>query len=95
MLKSQLIEAKHKSELLEQSLRVIAQENHDLESKKLHDDSKTSRNVSPSPASAKMSTEDELGNEAGNDMISDDEEFFDIGIIHSSININSINLTFN
>ena len=35
LLKSQLAETKHKAELLEQSLRVIAQENHDLETKKI------------------------------------------------------------
>ncbi len=68
--------------MLEQSLRVIAQENHDLESKKLHEKSiggkngfKTSRNVSPSPA--KISTEDELPNETASD--DELEEFFDIG----------------
>ena len=87
LLKSQLAETRLKCELLEQSLRVLAQENHDLEVKKLHDPNyrsvRASRNASPSPASAKLSTEDEIGNDAGLEVSisesNDLEEFFDIG----------------
>jgi len=54
LLKSQLIESRLKCELLEQSLRVLAQENHDMESNKLHQD-----NVKLTTQLAKASTEEE------------------------------------
>lgn len=85
MLKSQLIDTRAKCELLEQSLRVLAQENLELESKKLRNHPNTSS--APSPTSAKTSMEDEVGTEAGNQNCSivesdnsEFEEFFDIGI---------------
>lgn len=85
-LKAQLAESRSKCELLEQSLRVIAQENLDLEAKKLRSNVKPSRAASPSKASAKMSTEDEIANDAGlnSSILGEDEdqleeEFFDIG----------------
>jgi hypothetical protein len=63
-------------------LRVVAQENFELEAKKL----KHSRNAkSPSPVSAKTSIEDDLPTEAGpssrldSEDNSEFEEFFDIG----------------
>ena len=63
-------------ERLEQSLRVLAQENLDLEGKNLQDTSskshKTSRSVSPSPASTQIQSPEEA-------YLSDSEEFFDIG----------------
>lgn len=86
LLKSQLAETRSKCELLEQSLRVIAQENLELETNKI----KHPRNTkSPSPMSAKESMEDDLTNEAGpssrvdSDNNSEFEEFFDIGKIIS------------
>ena len=86
MLKSQLIDTRAKCELLEQSLRVLAQENLELESKKLRHHLNNTSSV-PSPSSAKTaSMEDEIGTEAGNPSCSivesdnsEFEEFFDIG----------------
>lgn len=93
-------ESRVKNELLEQALRVIAQENLDLELKKLKESGsggviggKTtrgpatgSRNVSPSPVSNKVSTEEEalddqdenVGEEESSVINSDLDEFFDI-----------------
>ena len=67
MLKSQLVESRLKCELLEQSLRVLAQENHDMESNKLHQDNAklgmsshaTVRANTTSLLAAKASTEEE------------------------------------
>lgn len=86
LLRSQLNESRVKNELLEQALRVIAQENLDLELKKIREGKATrssSQNVSPLPMSHKASTEeeeealDEVENESC--INSDLDEFFDIG----------------
>ena len=83
LIKSQLAENRQKCELLEQSLRVLAQENLDLEGKNLQETSskslKTSRSVSPSPVSAQIQSPREDDEEA---YLSDSEEFFDIGMVH-------------
>ena len=72
-----MAESRLKCELLEQSLRVLAQENLDLEGKNLQETSskslKTSRSVSPSPLSEQIQSPEEAYG-------SDAEEFFDIGI---------------
>ena len=66
---------------MEQSLRVIAQENLDLEGKNLHESNvkshKTSRNVSPTPTSAKNQTNLESTMHLS-DSTDQFEEFFDI-----------------
>ena len=73
-MKTQLVESRLKCDLLEQSLRVIAQENHDLEAGKLTPGAATSdRNRKESASAAVAVTETNTNND-------DDsyEEFFDI-----------------
>lgn len=86
LLKSQLNETRVKCELLEQSLRVLAQENHDMESKKLHRKAGTSNGTSQNnfdlqiSETRDISTEEEIVNDGLMNDDSDDEseEFFDI-----------------
>ena len=93
-MKSQLNDTRLKCELLEQSLRVLAQENHDMEAKKLHQEKhKTSASANtshqnnidlPSSGARDVSTEEEIiGHNAdmNDDSDGESEEFFDIGKI--------------
>ncbi len=91
LLKSQLNESRVKCELLEQSLRVLAQENHDMETKKLHHDKHASGHASqvqdvdfPDVNNVKRSSADDeteaqwyTGNKESSE--NESEEFFDIG----------------
>ena len=83
-------ESRVKNDLLEQALRVIAQENLDLELKKIKEarggtssrSARNSRNVSPLPLGNKIPTEEEEtieDIETGSIINSDMDEFFDIG----------------
>ena len=81
-------ESRVKCELLEQSLRVLAQENHDMETKTLHHDKHTSGHTSHHneemtnaevhnlSIEEKMVTQRYKGKDGSDD---ESEEFFDIG----------------
>ncbi len=70
-----------KCELLEQSLRVLAQENLDMEAKKLHQDKHKSNNIDAEPESSELrdSTEEDIVGPSRESDDDSEEEFFDIG----------------
>jgi hypothetical protein len=72
-------ELDEKCKLLEKSLRILAQENHDLENKTNYDD-QLMYNIYPNDDTEPC----------GDDRIADednsDEEFYDIGIVHFKLN---------
>ena len=92
LIKSQLNETRLKCELLEQSLRVIAQENHDLEVKKMHETTMRSRKTSQNDQQNEMQNE---GPDRADDMYNSDvDEFFDIRKFPPHFNTNPIEPAF-
>lgn len=80
-MRFQLAESRSKCELLEQSLRVIAQENFELETGKMRSSDPKAKTATPSELSAKNSVDDENVIEATMNMSIADtdqvDEFFD------------------